>query len=650
MMNNEKIGIGIVYCQSGSNSQYQGYNVVFSSDDQLKSVLDDTGDVFGYIRIKDNSTILRMIRLTETGRYLCSMKPAGSRDGEYRASWVYFPKNLKLSTSEIKNIVDTAESQIKEISFDENILKKEISKYNSTDDFDISYSIPQERSDYAFRDTSSKEYNIYDIINECMYQKEFAKYRRWVILMNKSDVELKGDIKDISQTKIYNSIGIEPISDTFGFTAYLKEHKFERPIRIPEGECLNVVYKRVGYVDINKEVKKQADLTISIKECYKIIPKTLFSVLNKDNNEPVRNYEIVSKGGKKRESDWIFPEEILEKVEFKVEAEGYNNKTFQVNLKSGNLNKELRFEMTPEKHEYHFIIPLDSSVVKDSKEVEFSINSQFEIKASPIKGFVCSNKPKEGEYRNKLSPQQASYSPPRTTVPNGEINRNPINPWNSGSGNGENPGQRTKSSNKLKLIKLAVYGLGILILLGVLIYGVCRFFGQGGEGDNEPQSKNGFELINSPNVSNSENSTDNSELILDYLKKNDKIAMDSLERYSSLQGLFDKMNKYNLKKVKEIIDNSELKDSILSIDNWKRIYEIADSSKSCSDKKSYLKKDDGEKTITLSKYINALENKAKTINGCGQSPNSQKGKPNSLAGGNKDQKANTNLGQPSKNN
>ena len=69
-----------------------------------------------------------MIHFSKDGEgwYMCSMKPIPGRDEEYRASWVYFPSTLDLSQKDIKNVIEVAESQIKQKEFDSNKLQEVI--------------------------------------------------------------------------------------------------------------------------------------------------------------------------------------------------------------------------------------------------------------------------------------------------------------------------------------------------------------------------------------------------------------------------------------------------------------------------------------------------------------------------------------------
>ena len=385
MTTDTKIGIGIVHCQSTPGSTDIGYTPVYKSDNgKWASVIDDTGAVFRHVKV-DYETILRMIHFSKDGDgwYMFSMKPIPGRDEEYRASWVYFPSSLDLSQKDIKNIIEVAENQIKEKEFDPNKLQEVILAYQKVNEDSPRYNIPTTQNGYAFRDTSGA-YNLYDLYG-CMYQKDFTQYE-WVILMDKSSLTLKGNsVIDISDKKIVESHIIKPLSNEFGFVPYCGNGVFSSPIRIMDGEYLPVEFRKDGYLPITKNIKSQNDFAISISECKKYFKKSQFVAIDAQTNKRIPSAIIKPSNAKEdiSRTRWIFSAQDLENAKINVMAEGYTADSYIVDLREKTLNEEFTFTMEPEAHEYVFVLPLSSSVVKDCNTAEITIRSQYVIKDSP---------------------------------------------------------------------------------------------------------------------------------------------------------------------------------------------------------------------------------------------------------------------------
>lgn len=614
MMKNEKIGIGIVHCQSGQNTMTSGFGIAFKSDNcDWSKMIDDTGEVFKYIKINDNSLIIRMIHFTKDGWYMCSMKPSLSRNGEYRASWVYFPACISLTKEGIRDIINVAESQIERTDFDETKLQNVISQYNNYDKKCPSYIIPSSQSGFAFRNTNGDN-DLLELYGS-IFQKEFAQYK-WVVIMEKSDsLTLKNGIIDISGHQIFKSIIITPTENDFEFTAYLDERKFERAVRITDGEVLTIVYKRDGYKDIPKIVRKQEDLNISSDECYKKIYKSKFIVRNNENQKNVSNAKITALNGQDCDSYWLFPEKFLGKAEFKVEAEGFITKDhIKIDLTRQDENV---FEIEPQKFEYKFSIPLKRAVVRGNNltEIEITIISQFEIKESPIDGYICVGQPRVG-HKNLLTFSSNNTTQKGYPYTHGGQNITPQGSKPTPTLNAPiKTGINRRSSKSGKIFKVIVLALGFVSLIIALFLGGVELYKKVTKSTIETEILGGTENSKSDTscaANDKENSNDTWAAAVKYLKTDTVcIIKDKMEKYGKLEGLYDKINNYKFEELKSFIDNSELKDSILAIPVWKTIYDqVSGDKKPISD--HYCK----DNTITLKKYINKAfqdnQNKEKT--------------------------------------
>ncbi len=401
MTTDTKIGIGIVHCQTHSG----GLNIVFQTDyDRWSTLIDDTGDVFRYVKWEDN-TILRMIKFVSEGWYMCSMKQPPGRDEEYRASWVYFPSSVKLSQNDIKEIIDVAENQIKDISFDADLLRELPQRYNKIIPDSPKYIIPENQKGFAYRYYDNTGVNLYDLYS-CMYQKEFAKYE-WVLLMPKDTLTIieNSGIKNISDVKILNSFILSPVNNPDGFVPYLADgSRFVSPIRLMENEGLRITWIKEGYLSISKDVKKQADLELNRTEYRRFFWVDKFLFKDSKTQTPINVKNIQFHVGKEGTDDHgkrylTLKENEVSNVRFTAEADGYEKDEFGDDFTNKNVNDTIVFEMMPESHHYDFVLKLDPDVVRrkniDRKELSFSLNSQKKITESDVRslisGYTCTS-------------------------------------------------------------------------------------------------------------------------------------------------------------------------------------------------------------------------------------------------------------------
>lgn len=615
MIIDTKIGIGIVHCQSTPGSTDIGYTPVYKSDNgKWSSLIDDTGDVFRHVKI-EYDTILRMIRFSKDGDgwYMCSMKPIPGRDEEYRASWVYFPSSLDLSQKDIKTIIEVAESQIKEKEFDTNKLQEVILSYQKINEDSPRYNIPATQNGYAFRNTSGA-INLYDLYG-CMYQKEFVQYE-WVILMDKTALTLKGNsVIDISDKKIVESHIIKPQQNDFGFVPYFGNSVFSSPIRIMDGEYLPVEFRKDGYLPISKNIKSQNDFVISKNECKKYFKKTQFVAIDAQTNKRISSVIIKPCNAKEdtKRAYWIFLESDLENAKINVMAEGYTAYSYTIDLREKTLNDELSFKMEPEAHEYVFVLPLNSSVVKDCNTAEITIRSQYVIKDSPFEGYRCSGTPREGGIPNRLSIIQQNKTVSSSKNNGGHRSNNggyeqrtaggyrhaePVNKHHKPDYDSEEHNDDTVPKNPIwgyvKKAGIAIVAVGLLCVIGYFLYD--EFI------KDEPYIEVGTRNSGNNGYEKPDELSNNWDTAFGYLKEHtNQICKNDMECFDDLKGLYDIVNGYRFKDYIKFIDSHRHRDDILSIDEWKRLY---DKSKAIdSNKKGVFNNETDEQSITFEKYF-----------------------------------------------
>jgi len=580
-----KVEIAIVRCQTTSTSS--GFETVYSTDKALETSIIDTGLVFHYIDA--SASIIRLISLREKGWFIVSMKPTIGRDGEYRASWVYIPFGVNISGSEIKELLNEIESEIK------NEPDEEKMKFIASKPYYGPISVPSinlpEQESYAIRFFGGEDLSLEDIL-ENIIQREHCKYK-WVILLQQEDKNLvHGNITDITNTKFYPSTVINPpVDDKNGFDVYVNTKRFSEPIRLLYGDSIHVTWKRKGYADIRKEVHNQTDLHLSKSDIHRLFSINEISIVDKKTKRafvPGGEARIEVNNVLVQKNGYIeIPIDKWNQVKINIFVPGY--KKVCIDLSKIQVGGSLPVcELTPEVHRYTFSIPIDPECgVRDVRYAEFSIESQYKMTGSPIKGYRClgniqENKPNDLRQEAKFSVQ--SQDP---------YNKNRMNQKGIRFHDPTPP----DISNKKSQIKSKKWGKDKLFLIGIggliaLLLILASIYNKSCSTDKNLDHKEGCAKCES-NPDTSWNSA------LDMLKNCGNVwKEDEFEKYEDLKGVYGIINTYRFKDFANFY--AEHEKDLKQIDDWYRLYKYSLEKKYKNGQYSTTGK------ITISKYLDEV--------------------------------------------
>ena len=601
MTQDSKIGIGIVHCQSqGSTSP--GFTKMFMTDSgQWSSIIDDTGDIFNLVSWKSEE-ILRMIKFVQDGWYMCSMKQIAGRDEEYRASWIYFPASIELSPDDIMSIVEKTESQIKNVNFDESFLNDIVRQFNKQLPNAPKYQIYTQQRGFAYfyYSDNNVDRNLYDLFS-CIYQKEFTKFD-WVLLMAKDSLYIKraGYIENISDIKLKESFIINPLTDPKGFIPYIVQgniqKKFDAPIRIIDGESLSIVWKKDGYKDIHKEIKRKDDnINLTPDKYVRRYPVKIFKVVDKLTRRTIDRFTLSIPGceefvDKRNCRFFDIKESELSNVIYTCTAAGYKEANSSLDLSKFKYAEPIEIQLEPETHSYQFVLELQDDTIigskKINKKVNFSIASQQELTNEDVKklipGYLCESTLSE-KNKNILRVDRSCVNRGGGNT-NGTSKRNqpeykggyapPVN-GNGGNTDPQGPHPRAEhSSTKEKLNIWGVCAIIVAVIVGLIYLLFSWLFGD------DEVSTDKVKVVQTEQTSEkieqqpAEQPADTWSQAYKYLQEhNGKIVRNDMEKYPELQGLYDMINKYRFSDFVNFIDNHKHKNDILRIEEWKRLYE-----------------------------------------------------------------------------
>ena len=585
MKQSYKIGIGIVHCLSKGNSS--GWEVVHTTDkNQWIDSIDDTGRVFNYVA-ETSEPIIRLIRLESEGWYICSMFPTIDREHEYRASWIYFPAAINLTAADIKTILSNVECQISSSNYDTVLLDKlaERYSYEGTNSYPR-FIIPEGQKGFAIRYVGGSNPSLYDIFDN-ICQKEYCKYK-WIVLLPKEGTELVSgsNIADITGCRFSMSTIINPACDHNGFIPYINNCEFSTPIRLFDGETINVIWKKPGYKDISVVVSKQEDINVPSNKIWRQFA-CKFTVVDGLTKRPISSHQIkmITECEKDNFGNIYIAEKDLHEVTFIVSAYGYESDTFRMDFSKIPVGGSIpTVELEPEEHRYIFLLPLDSDVVKERKKVKIEIKSQYKIIDSPIKGYTCVGKISEnGNNELKLKPQVIDPS-----SETGKHGKNGDTFYTNTSG-----GKRPKLPKRLnKVLKYLFFTL----LVGCIAGLAWSFFMDEGNPMNTP-SCGPDKAVETSQVSKN----DSWEEALKTLKDSKTAWHEkALSKHKDLQSVYDMINKYEFNKIVSFYKKHE--SDLSKIDVWKKLYQYA------SHKEQRMGKYSQDGSITIADYLSKISN------------------------------------------
>lgn len=573
-MRNQQIGIGIVHCLTKATTT--GYDKVFTSDnEQWSNLIDDTGDVFKYIKLTQLDIVVRMIKFVRDGWYMCSMKPVHGRDGEYRACWIYFPVSLDIDANGIEYIINHVEKEIKTNDFNEQSLRNIADKYSQMSEHAAFFKVPNQQQGFAIRYVDEGYQSLYDIYGN-IYQKDFAKYN-WVILMPKSSVEVKiqGNIDDITSAKLIGS-HVVILNAKDGFVPYHNGQEFCNAIRITEEETLTIEWRKDGYRPIQKKGQKEADFEISRNDYERIFRVDLIKVYDSETGRQLNRprYKFNSGRWSDDKKEVYIKEDQLSNVEVTVSVDTYVSETIPLNLSNQVEKTIINIRLRPEKHSYVFKIQLDNGEYITTEQYI----SQKQLTECPIRGYECVDRIREDK------PNSVRYVGIKGKVPAGEREDNYL----ENNANRDYPKKRPwyKRINWNVLILI----LFILLICAIGYVGYKMFF---------DGPKTTIEYIQpAKDYEQGDSAWDDAKAYINSGKT--KWVKTEMDQYKDLEGLYDFINNYKFNEIKKVMDKH--KDDFNGVDVYKRLYDIAI-------RKPYKRgpySEDG--SITIENYLKRLQN------------------------------------------
>lgn len=576
-MTNQYIGIGIVHCCNTADSN--GFRTVFTSDnEQWTKNIDDTGTIFNYIQPKQSDMIIRMIKFVCDGWFMCSMKPLAGREGEYRASWIFFPVSLDINADAIENIVNSVEAEIQSNNYNEEKLLEIANQPFNPCQAIVSYVIPRDRSGYAIRYVDDGAHEPLSMIYERIYQSSFVKFD-WVILTPEQSVYIKSgaNLPDITN-ELHESWIVSFKMNEDGFVPFYENKSVDgKAFRLTDADNIYIVWYKNNYEPIPKNGNKDEDFEINRREYIKIFNKKSIRIIDEETKDSIPGYAYISanKGREDRNGNISIKEEEWNDTTITVNHSGYEPAT----IKMSDLERNnFYIRLIPQKHQYSFLIPLKSGYGPLKTEM---LTTQNELRECPIEGYKCCQRIHEGE--NGLVYADSGRKTPSAYPDGGH--------WKEATDKGGKGVGITNRSWK----DIIICGILLLVVGGLIGF----FLGRNSITENDSPKKN--EDPSSHDVPTDKSTEKAAIVYLDSCSSSGSTRWKKAEmdKYAKLKGLYDLINKKQFDSITIFINRfPDLKQD----NNLNRLYEKA--SKIKKNKNGQYSKDG---TITIEEYLVSVQ-------------------------------------------
>ena len=556
-MNQSILGLKIVRIKEG----YQDLLEINGDSAWTKKVWDIRRDLPVGTNTEEGKAALLLTGI-ENGSIITIASCIEGRANDCITAWLFIPTNVEIDG---KQIVDLVESIKKELFANERNDEKltKLFSYSYPVSKALSTTIVSSGDKFAFRKYGrGTGYELYELFNN-LEQAEYRQYKGVFLIDNIANITYDGT--DLTNYPIKGLVTINAVPMTHGFQASINNHLLTQPISLPDGDEVTVIWKRQGYKTIEKNwvVNSKDNIpTINDADIYVLVPTNIFVVRDKQSKKPLNNCSI-NVDALKYGSTFIIPESNVKKCHVTVTADGYCDYSKTCDM----TEDRITIYLEREKYNYDFKIELQ---YEEKRYADLHVETDEKLKGrSPIAGYIRDNR-----YENLLM-----YKP-----------------------------LRAKHILFTSLVFLLVFLLGI--------WAGLYFSDYFNASQNEvPDTRNtNYQAVGAQVQSNEEGSDnknkkeeddDDFKAATKYLDENTIWKRDEMQKFHSLDGLWDAINMHKFDVVlsykNKLKESNQFSNLIVAIEQTNKEF----TSNYC---------EDGDFDITVLKYINSLNSSSTNRN------------------------------------
>lgn len=466
------------------------------------------------------------------GYLVCVVKAinAGAgRDFDNTSAWMFIPADADISGKETEELIHTIEQAISgRLSIDYDTLEKAFSREYDKKNviFTACYSLssPSDRPVTGVFYGAGTGFTFTELLGTAIVQPEYKEYGAIFFINQESGIGLlNGKPLKIERLKELRTVTPPPAVN--GFKAYLKEGGeilFDRSIEVLEQKEIAIFWHRPQYKEVKKAFRVTTDgpiaetAKIRDSEFIRLVPKGLI-VVKDEKGKTLSDYAI-KVNGREVLGEYIEVSEAAFKHDVTIEISKKGFHTLSKGVKLSEESKKV-FNLKQKLNTYEFVVPCESEGHSLGDGL-LTVETPYTIEGSPIKGYALDGSVVQKNRQNRLEAQVAWWPP----------------------------------------VKYFLIGFCSCLAI-ILLYAGCKALENYNFKWGWPPIERVKQETNKTLADSSENDGSptyddgvtaeySDEAAVAYLNKNKIWHKDSLEKFELLKGLFDDMNRFELRQFK----------------------------------------------------------------------------------------------------
>lgn len=338
------------------------------------------------------SHVIYMMTYLEDGFFITVLRTiADSQPGDNYAANVYVPYKLQISTEGLLEVMRKLASTLpssnvdltaSQVSYLRDLFSQD---YHNAAEETPEY-LPSSGHLYPFVYFGGTYPALYDYIEARFYSPEFAEYAGILLLPANQSIEGRDRALDFTRAEIRRNIVLTPPRITAeGFVPHIYNHAFRRPMYVPDGTELEILWKRAGFDTVRQSVLAADGLSVKSPDtslAEKLISPASFYITEQGTQRSIGSF-MIKVNGEEIDHPHSFTYAQLADAKVEISSPGYF--AFSGNLDLASTAQAL-VQMRQLHRTYRFDLPLHTP--DPTEAIRIYLKTKKPITECPIEGYT----------------------------------------------------------------------------------------------------------------------------------------------------------------------------------------------------------------------------------------------------------------------
>lgn len=530
---------------------FDGYKVLFNINpsEEITRHIREIRDIVNKVKYDPTEkNIFYFVTTVGTGTFVTIIRTIPTAPVDHLAAWIYIPNELVIDGETLERVVNTTTRKVsgdRVTTDDVAILRELFSTEYMTDAGAPAMTASKNGNELAWRkyngDTGMK---LKDLFGAGLFQLSYLDYAGVVFVDGDLGLEVEG--ADLTGLPIAGPAVILPPKRTpENFVAHVFGRALECPVRGSLGANIAVVWKHPGFEEVVKqEVINEGEFLPTMpdtSESRKAVTTASFQIMAQSGHVILEDCSITVNGDEITSNPRLYTTAQLSGATVVINCEGYAPYSAKMDLAS---STRALIRLQERTKVYCFEMPVKSASL--GAPVRFKLYTKKVVKSSPLEGYSAHDEIQEGETRtNHLTYTGGSVSTVNKVIyiVIGLVVGLLIG-WISSCGGGKTAPTRVDS------LATEQEAAEVTVTETTTPAATPAQAAAQNQADNKPTQS----------AQAASNKIKSAKEAIAYLDNNATWTKEELERYETLEGLFDDMNNFRLDKLSGTW-SSKLKDS-----------------------------------------------------------------------------------------